>query len=167
MWRKTATVTYTCVVNPISITTNGDLLKLQETPPITMTTMSVPAGHLLQSVPSAAVSTLALSASHHSVSGVELPKLSLPTFSGVCLKFNAFWQASEISVISQNMPNSSKFAYLNSLLSGDAAHTVSDIAMIDAGLTDASNILKERFGDSNQHIFHYLQELLKLYLPKF
>ena len=70
---------------------------------------------------------------------VKLPKFSLPTFSGEYLKFN--------------IPNSSKFAYLNSLLSGDAVHAVSGIAMTDAGFIDACSILKERFGDSNQLIF--------------
>ena len=97
---------------------------------------------------------------------MKLPKLSLPTFSGEYLKFNAFWQAFEISVILQNIPNSYKFAYLNSLLSGDAAHAVSGIAMTDAGFTDACSILKERFGDSYQLFFKHLQELLKLNPPK-
>ena len=93
---------------------------------------------------------------------MKLPKLSLPTFSGEYVKFNAFCQAFEISVISQNIPNSFKFAYLNSLLSGDAAQAVSGITMRDAGFTDACSILKERFGDSNQLIVKHSRELLKL-----
>ena len=105
-------------------------------------TMSVPAGFSSQSVPSLAVFTSAWSASRASLPAgnpaVKLPKLSLPTFSGEYLKFNAFWQAFEISVILQNIPNS---------------------------FTDACSILKERFGDSNQLSFKHLQELLKLNHP--
>ena len=170
MRREMITATDAGIVNPTTVTTEGDLFNLQETPPVTSMTMSVPAGLSAQSVPSPAVSTSAWSASRPSPPAekpaVKLPKLSLPTFSGEYLKFNAFWQAFEISVISQNIPNSSKFAYLNSLLSGDAAHAVSGIAMTDVGFTDAFSILKERFGDSNQLIFKHLQELLKLNPPK-
>ena len=170
MRRETITATGAGIINPTTITTKGDLLNLQETPPATSVTMSAPADLSSQSVPSPAVSTSAWSASSPSLPegkpAVKLPKLSLPTFSGEYLKFNAFWQAFEISVISQNIPNSSKFAYLNSLLSGDAAHAVSGIAMTDAGFTDTCSILKERLGDSNQLIFKHLQELLKLNPPK-
>ena len=154
------------IVKPTTITTEEDLLNQQETPPVTSMTMSAPADLSSQSVPSPAVSTSAWFASRPPLPAgklaVKLPKLSLPTFSGEYLKFNAFWQASEISVISQNILNSSKFAYLNSLLSGDAAHAVSGIALTDAGFTDACSILKERFGDYNKLIFKHLQELLKL-----
>ena len=70
------------------------------------------------------------------------------------------------SVISQNIPNLSKFVCLNLLLSGDAPHAASGIAMTDAGFTDTCSILLERFGDSNQLIFKHLQELLKINFPK-
>ena len=166
MRRETITATGAGIANPTTITTEGDLLNLQETPPATSVTMSAPADPSSQSVQSPTVSTSVWSASRPSLPAgkpaVKLPKLGLPTFSGEYLKFNAFWQAFEISVISQNIPNSSKFAYLNSLLSGDAAHAVSGFAMTDAGFTDACSILKERFGDSNQLFFKHLQELLKL-----
>ena len=115
--RETITATGAGIVNPTTITTEGDLLNLQETPPATSVTMSAPADLSSQSVPSPAVSTSAWSASRPSLPAgkpaVKLPKLSLPTFSGEYLKFTAFWQAFEISGISQNIPNSSKFAYLN------------------------------------------------------
>ena len=97
---------------------------------------------------------------------VRLPKLNLPTFSGKYLEFITFWQAFKISVLSQNIPNSSKFAYLNSLLSGDAAQAVRGIAMTDEGFEEACRILKERFGDTNELIFKHLHELLKLEPPK-
>ena len=120
MRRGTITATDAGIVNPTTITTKGDLLNLQETPPVTSMTMSVPPGLSSQSVPSPAVSTSAWSAWRPSPPAgkpaVKLPKLSLSTFSSKYLKFNAFWQAFEISVISQNIPNSSKFVYLNSLL---------------------------------------------------
>ena len=64
--------------------------------------------------------------------------------------------------ISQNILNYSKFAYLNKLLSWDAAHAVSGIAMTEPDITDSCSILKERFGDSNQLIVKHLQELFKL-----
>ena len=169
MRRETITATDAGIVNP-TITTEEDLLNQQETPPVTSTTMSAPADFASQSVPSPAVSTSAWFASRPPLPAgklaVKLPKLSLPMFSGEYLKFNAFWQAFEISVISQNILSSSKIAYLNSLLSGDAAHAVSGIAMTDVGFADACSILKERFGDSNKLIFKHLQELLKLIPPK-
>ena len=153
MRRVTITATNAGIVNPTTITTEKDLLNLQKTPPVTSMTMSVAAGLSSKSMPSPAVSTSAWSASRPSPLAwkptVKLPKLSLPIFSGEYLKFNAFWQAFEISVISQNIPNTSKFAYLNLLLSRDAGHAVCGIATTDAGFTDACSILNERFGDSN------------------
>ena len=100
MRREMITATDAGNVNPTTVTTEGDLLNLQETPPVTSMTMSVPAGLSSQSVPSPAVSTSAWSASRPSPPAgkpaVNLPKLSLPTFSGEYLKFNAFWQAFKI-----------------------------------------------------------------------
>ena len=86
MRRETITATGAGIVNPTTITTEGDLLNLQETPPATCGTMSAPADLSSQSVPSPAVSTSAWSASRPSLPAgkpvVKLPKLSLPTFSG-------------------------------------------------------------------------------------
>ena len=63
MRQETATATDPGTINPTTITTDGDLLNLQETQPVTITTMSAPAG---QSVTSTAVSPPALFASRHS-----------------------------------------------------------------------------------------------------
>ena len=44
MRRETITATDAGIVNPTTVTTEGDLLNLQETPPVTSMTISVPAG---------------------------------------------------------------------------------------------------------------------------
>ena len=78
MRRETITATDAGIVNPTTITTKGDLLNLQETPPVTSVTMSVPADLSSQSVPSPAVSTSAWSALRQSpLAGKPAVKLSL------------------------------------------------------------------------------------------
>ena len=77
MRRETITATDAGIVNPTTITTEGDLLNLQETPPATSMTMSAPADLSSQSVPSPAVSTSAWSASRQSLPAGK-PAVKLP-----------------------------------------------------------------------------------------
>ena len=77
---------------------------------------------------------------------VNLPKLSLPSFSGDILDWPVFWDMYVASVDSQQLPNVTKFTYLKSSLKGSACRLIAGIAVADQNYPVALKTLQDEFG---------------------
>ena len=94
----------------------------------------------------------------------KLPKMVLPKFSGEITEFRGFWNRFESAV--HNNPSLStvdKFTYLHALLEGTAARSIrglQGLALTEANYTAAMEILKSRFGNTQQVISAHMDDLL-------
>ena len=101
----------------------------------------------------------------HSHSGpriANLPKIALPSFSGDILEWCSFWEQFCAVIHETDMPQVTKYAYLRSLLSGEAAASISGLSLTAASYTTACQILKDRFGRPTRIIFSHVQALLNV-----
>jgi hypothetical protein len=92
----------------------------------------------------------------------KLPKLSLPKFSGQVLEWYSFWDQFIAIIDQSDMPTISKFAYLKSLLEGEAAEVISGLTLTDQNYAAACDLLNQRFGRIELVRFSHIQELLNL-----
>ena len=102
---------------------------------------------------------------HHHVTmtaDVKLPKLDLPVFKGEFEQWPTFWEAFEACVIKTGMPEVNKFAYLRSLLRGEAAKCIEGLSLTSAHFEDACLILKNRYGRPEKLRFMHIQQMLQL-----
>ena len=93
----------------------------------------------------------------------KLPRIILPKFGGEITEFRGFWDRFESAV--HNNPSLStvdKFTYLHALLEGPAARSIQGLALTDANYSAATEILKSRFGNTQQIISAHMDDLLKL-----
>ena len=93
----------------------------------------------------------------------KLPKLHLPKFTGDVTKFRTFWDSYE-SAIHRNPELSpiDKFNYLRALLDGPAASAIQGLNLSDANYTAAVELIKERYGKTQQTISALMDDLLKI-----
>ena len=98
--------------------------------------------------------------------GAKLPKLKLPSFSGDPLQWQTFWDQFSAIIDDSDMPEITKFSYLQSLLQGEAKAAIQGLSLTAAHYKTACDILKERFGRKERIIFTHIQELLNLSVPK-
>ena len=96
---------------------------------------------------------------------VNLPKLSLPVFSGNVIEWQTFWDQFSATVDSTDLPVVSKFTYLRSLLDGEAKQAIEGLSITNDHYKTAWSILKERYGRKKRIIFTHIQELLNISLP--
>ncbi len=97
------------------------------------------------------------------IHGVKLPKINLPRFNGDVTKFQPFWQSFKCSVDeSENLSAVHKLNYLVNSLEGPAFKAVEGLEIIEANYEKAVEILKTRFGNSQQIISTHMQQLLNL-----
>ena len=94
----------------------------------------------------------------------RLPKLSLTKFKGDVTGWVSFWDSFKSAVHENNeISKIDKFNYLNSsLLEGNAALTIQGLALTDANYDSAIEVLKKRFGNTQQIIASHIEELLRL-----
>ncbi|XP_065191900.1 uncharacterized protein LOC135822992 [Sycon ciliatum] len=93
---------------------------------------------------------------------VNLPKLSLPSFSGDILDWPVFWDMYVASVDSQQLPNVTKFTYLKSSLKGSACRLIAGIAVTDQNYPVALKTLQDEFGRADviiTKLYHKLQHM--------
>ena len=93
---------------------------------------------------------------------LRLPKLELTTFSGDVLLWQAFWECFEVSVHHADLPEVTKFAYLRSVLHGDAKDCVAGLALTAANYGSACDLLQNRFGRKEVITFSHIQQLLSV-----
>ena len=94
--------------------------------------------------------------------GIKLPKLNLPWFSGEYEQWPAFWEAFEACVINAPMPECQKFAYLRSLLKGEAARSIEGLSLTAGHFQSACDLLKGRYGRPEKLRFMHIEQMLKL-----
>ena len=93
----------------------------------------------------------------------KLPKLHIAKFAGDVTKFRTFWDSFD-SAVNQNPSLSAidKFNYLQGLLDGPAAAAIQGLTLSEANYTTALDLLKERFGKTQQVISAHMDQLLRL-----
>ena len=80
------------------------------------------------------------------VDTTRLPKLDLPTFSGCCKEWTSFWEQYCVAVHDSELPDVSKFVYLESLLKGEAREVIKVFALSSSNYKTACKLLADRFG---------------------
>lgn len=98
-------------------------------------------------------------------SEVKLPRLELPKYSGDLTEWQSFWDRFEALVDQSELPDISKFSYLQSILKGEALSVIQGLALSSANYKVACDLLKERFGRPERIIFAHVQGLLNISLP--
>ena len=92
----------------------------------------------------------------------RLPKLQLPKFSGEYTEWQTFWDKFRAVIDSNNsIPTVNKFTYLQSLLQGEAAATISGLSLTETNYSTAKTLLQTRFGRPERIIFSHIQRLLQ------
>ncbi|KAK3803545.1 hypothetical protein RRG08_027822 [Elysia crispata] len=92
----------------------------------------------------------------------RLPKLELPKFSGEYTEWQTFWDKFRAVIDSNNsIPTVNKFTYLQSLLQGEAAATISGLSLTETNYSTAKTLLQTRFGRPERIIFSHIQHLLQ------
>ena len=95
-----------------------------------------------------------------SASVVKLPKLQLPTFSGVKLEWQSFFDIFEAAIIKQpSLTDVQKFVYLKSCLTGSAKAAIEGLSLADKNFRIAIDLLKERFGSPDTLINNHLRSI--------
>ena len=95
--------------------------------------------------------------------GVRLPKINLPRFCDKVTKFQSFWQSFKCSVNNnESLSAVRKMNYLVNSLEGPAYKAIEGLAIFDENYEKAVEILKSRFGRSQEVICSHMQESLKL-----
>ena len=93
----------------------------------------------------------------------HLPKLCLAKFKGDVTGWVSFWDSFKSAVHENNdISKIEKFNYLNSLLEGTAALTIEGLTLTADNYDSAIELLKKRFGNTQQIVATHMEELLKL-----
>ena len=93
----------------------------------------------------------------------KLPKLELPKFAGRITEWNAFWDLYDSAIHSNpSISKVNKFNYLQSLLEGNASRAIKGLTLTGANYDAAVQILRERFGKTQQSISAHMDEILKI-----
>ena len=99
-----------------------------------------------------------------SPTGVELPKIQLQKFRGDITKFQAFWQSFQCAVdANESLSGVHKLNYLISSLEGQAYKALEGLEITEDNYGKAVEILKARYGKTQQVISSHMQELLNLH----
>ncbi|MEE4247170.1 MAG: DUF1759 domain-containing protein [Kangiellaceae bacterium] len=96
----------------------------------------------------------------------KLPKLDLLKFGGDCKEWCSFWEQFEVAIDSSDLPPITKFAYLRSVLAGEAKAAIQGLSLRAANYASAVELLKERFGRKEKIVFMHVQELLNAEAPQ-
>ena len=96
---------------------------------------------------------------------VKLPKINIPSFSGDVLQWESFWDIFSATVDDSDISEVTKFSYLKSSLTGEAAQAINGIALTASNYNIACCILKERYGRKERLIFSHISQLLGLAIP--
>ena len=96
-------------------------------------------------------------------SHLKVPKLELPKFDGVVLRFQNFWDLFEATVHdNDNVPDVQKFTYLRSALEGVAYLTIEGFEVTSANYHHTVDALKRRFGGKRIIISSLVKSIVQL-----
>ena len=96
----------------------------------------------------------------------RLPKLKLPNFHGEQREWTPWWQQFEVMVDSKaHIPGVTKFAYLCSVLLGDAKAVIAGLSITEENYKAAIDLLKSRYGRPDREIFTHISDMLAVQVP--
>ena len=96
----------------------------------------------------------------------QLPKLTLPTFSGDSLQFQTFWDSFEAAIHNnKGLTGVQKFHYLRTQLLGNAAHVTDNLPLTDKNYEHSVAVLKDRFGQPYKLVSAHMDALMNLPKP--
>ena len=96
----------------------------------------------------------------------KLPKLELPSFHGVQREWTPWWQQFAVMVHKKaNIPDVTKFAYLSSVLHGDAKSVIAGLSLTEENYPTAIELLTSRYGRPDREIFTHISDLLAVQVP--
>ena len=104
---------------------------------------------------------------NENITGVKLPLLQLPRFSGNVLEWSAFYDAFIASVDShKKLSNVQKFTHLRSCLSRKAYHCIEGYSVTNDKYTKALQDLKDRFGRKRLLVNELVKSIISLEVPE-
>ncbi|XP_069178943.1 uncharacterized protein [Procambarus clarkii] len=100
----------------------------------------------------------------HPYPDLKLPQINIPTFSGnENESWDDFWSKFVDAVDSKaNIPQTTKFTYLQGLLRNEALKVISNITLTSDGYTLAVQVLKNNYDNKKRTITILVQKLLDL-----
>eukprot|EP00794_Sanderia_malayensis_P015495 gene15495-biopygen11959 len=97
------------------------------------------------------------------LTGIRLPKFSLGKFNGDVMRFQAFWQSFTCTIDeNEELPKIQKMSYLVNALEGQAYKAIEGMDLTEGNYDEVKEILKARFGKTQQIISSHMQALLNL-----
>ena len=94
---------------------------------------------------------------------VKLPKLEIGQFDGNPINWRGFWDQFKTSIHDEpNLSEINKFTYLKSYLCQEAADCINGLSLTDGNYRKATEILEERFGNTQILISSYMKVLAQL-----
>ena len=97
---------------------------------------------------------------------INLPKINIKPFGGDPLEWLTFWDSFS-AAIDKNLELSDveKMNYLNGMVKGEAAHAISGLPLTEENYRKATELLKERFGKTQNLTNAYMDSLSKIHAP--
>ena len=96
----------------------------------------------------------------------HLPKLSLPTFSGDPLTWQASWDSFFAAIHSNpSLSGIQKFNYLKAQLQGDAARAIEGLPLSELNYRHSISLLQDRFGQAHKLIDAHMKSLMSMASP--
>ena len=99
---------------------------------------------------------------NNTVVETKLPKLELKTFSGDILEWIPWWEQYNAVIHANEMPEVQKFAYLRSVLKGEALACIEGLSLTTANYSAAIDALKDRYNKTERIRFAHIQGMLSL-----
>ena len=96
----------------------------------------------------------------------RLPKINLPTFRGDIKQWTPFWDQFKVVIDDTDLPDVTKFTYLNSVLSDEARSSIQGLSLTTANYNTAKAILIERYGKKERIIASHIDALLHITVPE-
>ena len=97
---------------------------------------------------------------------INLPKINIKSFEGDPLEWLTFWDSFS-AAIDKNLELSDveKMNYLNGMLKGETARTISGLPLTEENYRKGTELLKERFGKKQNLTNAYMESLSKIHGP--
>ena len=97
---------------------------------------------------------------------INLPKINIKSLEGDPLEWLTFWDNFS-AAIDKNLELSDieKMNYLNGMLKGEAARAISGLPLTGENYRKATELLKERFGKTQNLTNAYMESLSKIHAP--
>ena len=134
--------------NPVAQAQHTDTTQAQPTVPTPTNSPDMIQAMALAAAHAATAAAGLSTAPQPSRLNVQLPKLTLPSFSGKVIEWPEFWERFQSSIDNQPIADVSKFSYLKSCLSGDAAKAIAGISLTSANYTTVKDLLKTKYGSA-------------------